>query len=213
MISFCEEALMTTSRTFLSPLAAVVFVSGAVLAVPGCGDKTSPTSHVAVQSTLGNTNDHPQAQCQLGSQLAWINIGVLGSSKLPGDNSTVVSDGDAWQGQSVHVTACSVLQSGANYEVHVSVTQDGQGSFTVNTVSTPLTYPGPVSGVQGIFARGDTGTFRQDDCTLDFPRPEMGIKGGAIWAHINCPNVVFSGQNRTCGADAEFRFENCDGAP
>ncbi len=207
---------MTPSRTFLSPLAAsvlVCLVAGSVVAATGCGTKTNPTSHVAVQSTLGNSTAHPQAQCQLGSQLPWVNIGVLGSSKIPGDNSTVVNDGDAWQGQNVHVTACSVLQSGTNYDVHVSVTQDGQGSFSVNTVGTPITYPGPVSGIQAIFQRGDTGSFRQDDCTLSFPRPEMGLKGGAIWAQVDCPNVVFSGQNRTCSGSAEFRFENCDGAP
>lgn len=204
---------MTPSRSFLSTLAAVVAIPAAVLAVPGCGDKTNPTSHVAIQSTLGNTTAHPQAECQLGSQLPWVNIGVLGSSKIPGSNSQIVNDGDSWQGQAVHVTACSVLQNGSNYEVHVSVTQDGQGSFTVNTVNTPITFPGPVSGIQVIFARGDTGSFRQDDCTLTFPRDEMGVKGGAIWAQVECPNAVFSGQHRTCGGSAEFRFENCDGAP
>ncbi len=204
---------MTTSRTFLSTLAATVAVSAGVLAVPGCGDKTNPTAHVALTSNLGNTADHPQAQCQLGSQQPWVNIGVLGNAKIPGQNSTVVNDGDSWQGQAVHITACSVLQNGPNYEVHVSVTQDGQGSFTVNTVSTPITQGGPITGIQGIFARGDTGTFRQDDCTISFPRSEMGVKGGAIWAQIDCPNAVFGGQNRTCGGTAEFRFENCDGAP
>ncbi len=204
---------MTPSRIFLSTLAAVAFSSTAVLSLPGCGSKSNPVSHVALQSTLGNSPDHPQAQCQLGSQGPWLNVGVVGSSKIPGSNSTIVNDGDVWAGQTVHITACSVLQSGANYEVHVSVTQDGTGSFTVNTVNTPVSAPGPVSGIQVIFARGDTGTFRQNDCTLSFPRDEMGVKGGAIWAQVDCPNVVFGSQNRTCAASAEFRFENCDGAP
>ena len=202
---------MTPSRNLLRAVVVATAPLALVLASSaGCSDKTNPTSRVALFSQLGTSNAHPQAQCQLGPLHDWVTVGQLGPNRLPGDPTVPVNDGDPWNGQTIHITACSIVPSGGGFIVNASVTQDGQGSFTVNTVNTPLAAQGPVTGIQAIFARGDTGSFRQDNCTVTFPRPEMGVKAGAVWGQIDCPDVVYPGQNRTCAAAAEFRFENCD---
>jgi hypothetical protein len=195
---------MTTSRVLVSAIALGV----AVTAWLGCSSDKGPNARVALASNLGASQDHPQDVCKL-SPAPWITIGKLGENVTPGDPTVPVNSGDAWDGHTVTATACNVTTDGDGFQVNVSVTVDGVGSFSVNghVTTTP-----PVTPVQGIFQRSDTGSFRQDDCTITYPRPEMGVAGGRVWGRIDCPNATFSGQSRVCNAYAEFRFENCNGA-
>jgi hypothetical protein len=173
----------------------------------GCSSNTNPTARIAVLSQVGQ-GTHTPNECQLGPFADWVTVGKVGDARIPGDPTTAVNSGDVWAGHTVTATACNVSHDGDGFQVNVSVTVDGQGSFTVNghfTKSPPFT-------AETIFQRGDTGSFKQEDCAVTYPREEMGIDGGRVWAHVDCPNIVFPGQHRTCAGTAEFRFENCTGA-
>jgi hypothetical protein len=201
---------MTPRRFFL---VASVLAPLALVAAPGCSSTSNPTSRVALFSQLGNSTAHPQDQCKLTFG-DWVNVGSVGNNKVPGSPTAPINDGDTDQGHNIHVTACSVSAGGDGFDVNVSVTVDGAGAFTVNG---HFTKTGPNTGINVVFSRGDTGTFTEGanippgdpGCTADFPRPEMGVEAGRIWAHVLCPNETLQSQNRVCQGEAEFRFENC----
>jgi hypothetical protein len=186
-----------------------VLVTGLVsTAWLGCSSDAGPSARVALFSQVGN-GTHTQDECKLGAFQDWVNVGHVGDNKLPGDQTAPVNTGDAWEGHTVTATACNVTGEGDGFQVNVSVTLEGIGSFTANG---HFTASQPVTPVQGVFQRQDTGSFSQSDCTATYPRPEMGVAGGRVWAYIDCPNTKLPAQNRTCAAHAEFRFENCTGS-
>jgi len=194
---------MSPSRFLLPVMAMAPFAMAAL--TPGCSSNSSPTPRVALFSQLGNSTAHPQAECKL-TFADWVDVGSVGDNKVPGSSTTPVDDGGQDQGHNIHVTACSVTGEGDGFLVNVSVTVDGQGAFTVNG---HFGKTGTQTGIQAVFSRGDTGTFTESDCTADYPRQEMGVEAGRIWAQVHCPNEVFASQGRTCQGFAEFRFENC----
>ncbi len=205
---------MTPSRILLP---ASLFIPVALAVMPGCSDKTKPTSQAALCAQVGN-GTHTQDQCQLGAQHDWVVVGEVGLCKPTGaPKSTVVQNGDAWAGHGVQITACSVIPEADGLQVNVSVTMESQGTVTVNG-HFPLVAPNTshagaaaVTGLTAVFARADTGQFiGRGDCTASFPRDEMGTQPGGLWLQLDCPNVANASQNRTCTASAELRFENCD---
>lgn len=205
MISLLEETKMTPSRIFLP---ACLLAPLALVVASGCSSKTNPTSRVAVYTEFGN-GTHSQDECRLGPKVQWASIGQLGPNRQPGDPTVPVNDGDAWQGHSVHIQACSVIADGNGFQVNVSATIEGAEGGTVSFNGKFLPAQDNAS-IMGVFSRQDTGQFVDPACTAKFDRPEMGVKAGAVWASLDCPNAANKGQNRVCAGSAEIRFENCD---
>jgi len=194
---------MTPSRVLVWSIALGVTAASWL----GCSNDSGPSARVALNSTLGSSSAHPQDVCKL-SPAPWITIGAVGNQVAPGSTTVPVNNGEAWNGHTV-TADCSVTADGDGFQVQASVSVDTVGSFSV---SGRFTTTGPITPVQGIFQRGDTGSFKQDNCTVTYPRPdEMKIAGGRVWAQIDCPDATFEAQNRICHAQAEFRFENCGG--
>jgi hypothetical protein len=197
---------MISSRFVLSAALASI---AALVAAPGCSSE-DPVSRVAIYSELGDSAAHPHGECQL-AKAPWLVVGAVGNGKSTSlDATTPINDGD----QGVHITACSVVAEGNGFRVNVSVRLDGSNGGAL-AVDGHLNSDRSQSSVRAVFSRSDTGAFSQSNCTATFTRdgenaPEMGVAGGRVWANVNCPDAELTTQGtRVCGANAEFRFENC----
>ncbi|MEO6420726.1 MAG: hypothetical protein ABIP39_15040 [Polyangiaceae bacterium] len=190
--------------------AALVAVVGLGITVTlvggGCSSNTPATPRVAISSQLGQgdmvgVNDH--AKCQLVTE-PWVVIG---------DNTHPVSDGDQQGGSGVSVT-CSVTPSGDGFTVAASASLTGQGSVVISghVVGMANVTPQQQTNITAVFSKGDTGSFRDTACTIDFSsNVNMGFAPGRIWGQLTCPTATYDSQGRTCLGSAEFRFENCGG--
>jgi hypothetical protein len=165
----------------------------------GCSENTPATPRVTLNAQLGPGGEkdiNDSAKCQLVT-VPWVVIG---------DNTHPVSDGEQQTGSGVHVS-CTVKPDGDGFQVSSQTTLDGQGSVTITG---RFTAAGDQTNIRAVFTRGDTGSFRQDDCTVDYAtNPNMGVAAGRVWGNIRCPHATFADQDRTCLAVGEFRFENC----
>jgi hypothetical protein len=187
----------------VSRYAAVVSaVAGFTLALTGtgCSENTPATPRVTLNAQLGpgsekDINDTPK--CQLNTQ-PWVVIG---------DNTHPVSDGEQQGGSGVSVSCTVKGLSADKFEVNAQATLQGQGSVTITGTFSPT---GDQSNIRAVFTRGDTGSFRQDDCTVDYStNKNMGVAAGRVWGNIRCPHATYDAQSRTCLGTGEFRFENC----
>lgn len=187
-------------------LVAVVGLGILPSVVAGCSSPAPATPRVAISSQLGNggvTGVNDSAKCQLATE-PWVVIG---------DNTHPVSDGDQQGGSNVNVS-CSVTASGDGFNVSANAVLQGQGSVTISGhfVGMANAPPPAQMNITGVFSKGDTGSFRDTACTVDFSsNDKMGFAPGRVWGQITCPTASFESQGRTCKGFAEFRFENCGG--
>ncbi len=187
-------------------LVAVVGLGVALVSV-GCSSPAPATPRVAITSQVG-PGDKPDvngsAKCQLVTE-PWVVIG---------DNTHPVSDGDSQGGSPVSVN-CSVTASGDGFNVSASASLTGQGSVVItgHFVGMANVPPQPQTGITATFQKGDTGSFRDTACTVDFSmNTNMGFAPGRVWGTLTCPQATYDSQGRTCLGSAEFRFENCGGS-
>ncbi len=184
-------------------MALVGAVAVAALGI-GCSSTSSATPRVTVNTQMGPGDEagvNDSGKCLLATT-PWV---VIGDTLHPVDN------GDQQSGASVSVS-CSVKTEGTGFQVSGSATLQGQGSLTITGHFEPRAGDPPAdqAGIRAVFQRGDTGTFKQDDCTVSYANnPNMGVAAGRVWGQITCPHATYDQQGRTCLGSGEFRFENC----
>ena len=186
---------------FSKYVAVVSAVAGLTLAITGsgCSSNTPATPRVTLNAQLGPGDEkdvNDSTKCQLVTQ-PWVVIG---------DNTHPVSDGEQQTGSGVSVS-CTVHTEGDGFQVSAQATLQGQGSITLTG---HFTAAGDQPNIRAVFTRGDTGSFKQDDCTVDYStNKNMGVAAGRVWGNIRCPHATYDAQSRTCLGTGEFRFENC----
>jgi hypothetical protein len=189
---------------------AILVASLATIALAaGCSDNTAPTPKAFVNATLGPGAQAPPTGCNFASTTPMISIGDVPDDGGP---TTSVQDGDSQNGDPVHIT-CSVTPAANNtFSINLSAVLSGQGSLTIAGTVDPAN-PQPTINAQ--FEKGDTGSFDESDCTINFAMVPVSpaVAAGRIWGFITCPKASFASQNKICEGDAEFRFENCTGTP
>jgi hypothetical protein len=183
------------------------------LASAGCSSTPPATPRAAVASELGQGSESGAAMmCPHGVGLSWIAIGS--------DTSDPITSGTSYNGGPVSVS-CSVHSTGDSFSVTLSALLGGQGSISVvnSTINSDTTQVS--MGITSNFERGDTGDFKESDCTWDFGGQStdidpaktagnpLGIAPGRIWGNLTCPMMIDSEHNQTCLGQAELRFENC----
>jgi hypothetical protein len=180
-----------------SLLLAIVLAS---VAVVSCSDPDPAPPKAFINAQMGPGNDpgvNGSAECKLNTQ-SWL---VLGTSDSSAENGTKQSEANIG-------ISCSVVPEGDGFRVAASATLSPGGTVSVTGL---FRSGGAQQGITGSFVRADTGTFRQTDCTVEYKNQNMGVAPGMVWGYITCPNAAFvGGQDRTCLAQGEFRFENCN---
>lgn len=182
------------------PILALVAVACSAFA---CTDEDNPPPKVFVYAQIGPGTEkgvNDATACKLTTE-PWLDLGT---------SQTSVESGTKQSESRVSVT-CSVKPEGAGYRVSASAALERRGSFTVTGL---FKADGQQTGISGSFTRGDTGTFRQNDCVAEYG-PGMGVgrdgNRGRVWAKLTCQQAAFvGGQDRTCLGTSEFKFENCD---
>lgn len=121
--------------------------------------------------------------------------------------------------------ACTVKKAGDVFEVQGRVTLGSATSFYVRSTNVdPTTRMGTAivtvdSGGQSYgtcFAGDCVGVTAPEDCTLEVIQtngadgPETQVKGGAIWAKLDCPLLRGGQLNDYCRGTGVFVLENCD---
>ena len=178
-----------------SSVVAVVAAAGA----SGCSDPAVVVPRAAIASFVGPGTLAPASGCGQAPG-SWVEIG---------DNSKPASDGDGQNGGSVRVS-CSVTPAGDGFAVVASATLSGSGDLSGSiTIDGHFTATGEQTGIAATFTKGNTGTFRQKDCTVTYTTPLQTVAAGRVWGFITCPTADLTGQNRICEAKGEFKFENC----
>jgi hypothetical protein len=178
------------------------------LFLTGCSDDPAPPARVYIVTQVGQGTEsgvNDSAKCGLPTQ-EWLRIGTR---EVPVESGAKIGD------TRVEVT-CSVKQEGAGFRIALNAFQERTGSFLANGL---MTSSGPQQGgITGSFTRGDTGTFAENNCSVNFEGDTaMGIGPGKIWGNITCDHATarggaqLNGQDRTCkGVTIPMRFERCD---
>lgn len=177
-------------------LLAIVLVGIGVVA---CSDPVPATPKAFIAAQLGPGNDqgvNDSTKCRLTTQ-SWL---TLGTSTVSIENGTKQSDADV-------VVSCAVTPEGDGYRVSASATLTPGGTLSVTGL---FHKTGTQQNIYASFTRGDTGSFKQSDCTVEYKGGSMGVDAGKVWGVLTCPKEYLSGQDRTCLGTAEFKFENCD---
>ena len=184
-------------------LLAVLLTSAASLS---CSDDVPPTAKAFIATTVGPGSDvddqgqaiNGSAQCRLNTQ-EWV---AFGRSDEGGSLEYETKQGEDTIGISYEITP-----AGDGFQVTASATKSPGGTFTLigNVKSSGASQP-----VQGSFNRADTGLFKQKDCVVEFKNANHGVAPGKVWGYITCPRATLDAQGRTCLAQGEFKFENCD---
>ncbi len=154
-----------------------------------------------------------------------VNVQFVTIGAPTGPKPVTVSDGSSQAGAIVSV-ACSVVPSGAGFNVQASATIQGVqgGSLTIIgyvDASGGSNLRGGFTGLQGQSYDQATG------CTVSYtmngqPVPATPpVAGGRIWGHIDCVTAQATGVYRStadggttlaqCDGRADFLFENCTG--
>ncbi len=181
----------------LSVLVGVAVAASA--AAVGCSDPAPVVPRAAIASFVGQGDKAPSQGCGEASG-SWVEIG---------DNAHPVSDGDSQNGGGVRVS-CAVTPSGDGFNVTASATLSGAGDLSGSiTINGHFTATGQQTGIAATFQKGNTGTFAQTDCVVDYNQPLQTVAAGRVWGYITCPTAELSGQGRVCEAKGEFKFENC----
>ena len=178
------------------PLFALVLASVSAL---GYSDDTPSPPKAFVYAQIGPGVDkdvNDSTRCKLTTE-EWLS---LGKPEAGVESGTM-------QSESQVTTSCSVVPEADGFRVAASASLERRGSFTVSGF---FKASGEQPKIRGSFTRGDTGTFRQDDCTVTY-EGQQGVAAGRVWGKISCPKASFQGgQDRTCLGTAEFKFETCD---
>jgi hypothetical protein len=177
-----------------------------VVIASACSDPTPPAARAIIDSNMGPGAAGDMA-CMISST-QWVEIGGFGNPPAVPvrtvDNNTDNGNGNV-------TIVCSVKGNDASgYVVSASATLAGSEGGTVS-ISGTFTPTGDQSNISATFQNATFGSFRESDCTASYAaNPNMGVAAGRVWATIDCPNIQRPDQNRTCAANAQIRFENCD---
>ncbi len=187
------------SRVVSALLGTSVVVVVAVAGASGCSDPAVVVPRAAIASFVGPGNSAPASGCGQAPG-SWVEIG---------DNARPVSDGDGQNGGAVRVS-CAVTPAGDGFTVTASATLSGAGDLSGSiTIDGHFTATGDQTAIAATFQKGNTGTFRQTDCTVTYNTPLQTVAAGRVWGFITCPTAELTGQGRICEAKGEFKFENC----
>ena len=184
----------------IRPLLAVGF---AALTVFACKDKEVATPRAVFESTV-EAGSHTTAEC--GKTGTFFSIGSFGA---PGDDEqppAPIDDGAAEQQGTVSLQ-CSVVPDGDGFAVSGFVTLSGAtgGSFSVQG---HFGASGTQSNISVSLTRNGE-TFRQSNCTAEYPLPNQTVAAGRVWANFACGDVSNSSTQKVCSGHGQFRFENC----
>ncbi len=187
----------------------------------GCSNSPAPPPKAFVAGLIGpglmtGVDDVPA--CGQGGDDTW----SLGSPTAPRPVS--LPDGSTQVGAAVKVN-CSVDSNGSGFDIQLAAELDGMSGGTLY-VSGKINATGTSTGLSGAFTTQGQTFNAMNSCTFtqtynNGPLPAGGAPaGGRIWGHIDCPMALANGQQgtgangqsitRTCDAQADFLFENCD---
>jgi hypothetical protein len=178
----------------------------AVILASACSDPTPPPARAIIDANVGPGMNSSMA-CMI-SDTQWVEIGGFGNPPTvpvrPVDNNTDNGNGNV-------SIVCSVKgNDAAGYDVSASATLQGTEGGTV-AITGHFTTTGDQSMINATFESPTYGTFRQADCTASYTANQnMGVAAGRVWATLDCPTINRPDQMRTCAANAQIRFENCD---
>jgi len=188
-----------------------------------CNSNQPAAAQAYVDATIGNGSQVIGLCNFAGARQTVVGIGVA-----TGSNPTRVKDGDTQSGSyQAHIT-CTVTPSGNGFDVSLNATLEGPQGGSITIQSPPgqgaVTTNG-ASGVTGVFQAANSGSYRENDCTITYtynggPVPDSPpIAAGRIWGHISCPTATDSSQTTTghdggssdvmCDGEADFLFEQC----
>lgn len=147
---------------------------------------------------------------------------ALGNSVSPRPFS--LPDGGSQAGASVKVN-CSVDPDGSSFDVQLAAELDGSSGGTL-FVSGKVQASGTSVGLSAAFTTQGQTFNAQDSCVFALTYENTPLPQGAqpaagrVWGHIDCPIAFANGQQgtgpdgsvitRTCDAQADFLFENCN---
>ncbi len=183
---------------------AAVAASAALVSLVGCSSSAPPLPLAYVNSLFVGPGSSGAA-CSYSSG-TWIQI-----ENAPSAPDDAVQTGETTdKGASVTVSCSVHANSDGSFAVTATATLGGLGGGGL-TVSGTFTSMGTQMNIQGVFTRGDTGTYQENDCTVAYDKTGMGIAAGRVWGDLSCPNESRSGEStpESCAAQAEFKFENC----
>jgi hypothetical protein len=194
-------------------------LAAACATVMACSSNNNPPPDAFISAEVGGG-----ASCNLPSpDPDWLPVGTATAGK-----PTTVAD----QGSTGNGTAsvqCTVHPSGSGFDINLSVSVAGNPGGDILITSPSGAGAVTTSGGTGItasFYSNNRGPYEAHDCTITYTYQNQAvpvsppIAAGRIWGHINCPNAVDqSGQETTgadggatmttCGASADFLFEQC----
>lgn len=184
-------------------------------------DAAQPTPDAYVAAYVGPGTGSTSV-CGYASDQTFVQIG----STVQPKPSTVTS-GDFEQGAGTVTLDCKVDPSGGGggFNIQLSAEVGGPNGGSLTVVGNVDVSGG--TGIQGGFTSAANGSFTGSNCSVTFtyngnPVPVGGspVAAGRIWGHIDCPNAIEAGTVeidadggttvRTCDAQADFLFENCD---
>jgi hypothetical protein len=156
--------------------------------------------------------------CGYASEYTFVEIG----SPLEPKPSTVTS-GDFQAGSGTVILSCKVDPSGGGFNIQLSAEVSGPDGGSM--IASGAVNANGGTGVLGSFTRAGM-SFGDSNCSITFtynnaPVPAVpSLAAGRIWGHINCPKAMQAGTVeigadggttvRTCDAQADFLFENCE---
>jgi hypothetical protein len=179
----------------------------AVLAA-GCSDDTPATPRAIFDGQLvigsGNT-------CNDSGKI--FSVGDFGNKALdPVKYPTKPIEDGATFDQGVVSVACSVKAVGNDeFDVDASVRLSGDtgGFFRVDG---RFKTTGEQQDIHAIFSSQKSGN-RYDEtdrkCVVRYTTGAMGVTSGRVWGDIVCPTAENQDAQKSCQAEAQFRFENC----
>lgn len=178
--------------------------STALVSLVACSSGPPPLPLAYVNSTFDGPGTSGAA-CSF-SPGVWIQI--KNAPSAPDD--AVQTGGTTDKGASVTVSCSVHANADGSFAVTATATLGGLGGGGL-TVSGTFTSMGTQMNIHGVFTRGDTGTYEENDCTVAYDQTGMGIAAGRVWADLTCPNETRSGESmpESCSAQAQFKFENC----
>jgi hypothetical protein len=203
---------------FLMPVA-VLGLLGLSIAGTGCSDPLPTPPRAILEGTVSKPSG---TNCPIGGAGFQIIGSFAATSSRP--RTEPIQDGQVYEGAVVNV-ACRVFPNPDGTFDFASETRR-QGSGTISLRSPALGARDP-SKIRVAFAGGDLeGTYSQDDCEFKPYHPNgeydatvngqptklPDLAAGRIWGRILCKQIVRTDLDpvRTCQADVDFRFENCE---
>jgi hypothetical protein len=216
-----DAAAAATDAAAAATDAAAIEASCSSVAVT---DGSGPKPEAYVNAVVIDGVNAPSL-CGFTTDANVVNVGAIILFPMPGQLPVVpTQDGDFSPGAGVAHIACSVCGAGNSLYVQLSAVVGGLGSFSAYG---SVDASGNGSNIVATFTAANYGSFHATNCSISPTYMNMAVPvsgppvaPGRIFAHLDCPMAVNDSQSgtaddgavapKTCDANADFLFENCN---